>query len=119
MNAQIKADTAAQLIEVTRQIKALTEQKELLQQLVFSEYGKDKASITVPGHGRVNIIAESISEALDPFTALAEILGVSLDSEKTKKQNAAVLEVALAEGGITPPKTLSIRQASIRVTVNS
>ena len=118
MNATVDTDTAAQLVEVSRQIKLLTEQKKFLCELMLSEHGTDKASFVVPGQGRVNIIEESISEQLDPFAALAEILDVSLGAEDTQSQKAAVLCHALKQEGLTPPMALRIRQASVRVTVN-
>ena len=119
MNAQIDIESVRQLIEVTGQIKVLSEQKKLLEQLVFSDHGEDKKSISVPGHGRVNIIAESISESLDLVSSLAQILDIDLSGEKSRKEHLAIIETSLAAEGLATPKKVTIRKASIRVTVNS
>jgi hypothetical protein len=119
MNASVITTSVSQLIDITAQIRALTEQKKMIEELVFSDHGEDKKSISVPGHGRVNIIAESISESLDLVSSLAQILDIDLAGEKSRKEHLAIIETSLAAEGLATPKKVTIRKASIRVTVNS
>jgi len=115
----MKTDSAAQLLAVVRQMKALTEQKSLLEKLVFADHGESKKTITIPGEGKLSIIEESISESLDLVSSIAQILDLDLSQGKSRSAHLAIIENELARQGLQIPKKITIRKSSIRVTVNS